>query len=263
MSIFGLFTRATTDPVCLLVPAYANPCSPDGPHMWASLIRTANDSSFAGRLHVIFNPASGPGTAIEPNYANASGTGPLQSLHKAGATIYGYVATTFGKRDLNEVTTDVSRYFDSLYPGLVDGIYADEMSNDLAHVGYHQTVRDVVRERAPNAKIIGGPGTTFTKNPTGQTVFTVTDYAAVFDMLITFENTRDEYINNYTPPTWVNDFPAGRFAHLIHSSDTWDPKLVALARKRKAGMLYVTDDLMPNPYDVLPSFWDALVRSLT
>ena len=49
-------------------------------------------------------------------------------------------------------------------------------------------------------------------------------------------------------------FSANNFSQMIDSQPAWDNELLALAHERKAGMLFVTDDLMPNPYDQLPSY---------
>ena len=250
-------TPATAGAINLLVPAYGNPATPNGDAMWSDLIATAGSASFTGDLHVIFNPASGPGNAIEPNYVDTNGNGPLPDLRNAGAIIYGYVPTTFGARAQAEVEADIDKYFDTLYPGLIDGIFFDEMSNDLADVGYYQAIRDYVKTKVTTATVISNPGTSFTNNPSGQTTYTVADYALAADVLVTFEDTADEYLNNYTPPTWRDDLDSSHFAHIVHTQSTWDDSLLDIAANRNAGLVYFTDDSGGNPYDALSSYWDA------
>lgn len=115
----------------------------------------------------------------------------------------------------------------------------------------------------PGARTIGNPGITATQNPSGQTTWSAADYAAVFDVLVTFEHTGAEYRTGYAPPAYLAAKPAKGFAHLIHSDAPFDPALLALATSRKAGLVFVSDDVLPNPYDVLPSYWTAFVAAIT
>jgi hypothetical protein len=240
----------------ILVPAYSNPCC--GP-MWNGLISAAGNGGFT--LDVIFNPASGPGTSVDPNYLK-NGKGPLVDVKAAGGVVYGYVATSYGAKSIPAVEAEIDRYFDTLYAGHVDSIFFDEMSNDLTKVGYYQTLRDYVRSKNPSAKVIGNPGTSFV-TASGSTAFTVADYAASMDVLVTFENTGSQYLSNYTPPSWVGTLSADHFANIVHTQPTWGDSLVALAAARNAGMLYITDDVMWNPYDQLPSYWNAELAAIT
>ena len=103
---------------------------------------------------------------------NNTGTaGPLLDLFNAGANIYGYVATTFGARPLNEVMTDIDLYYaSSFYFGSdieIAGIFLDEMSNFLADVGYYQQIRDYIRSKDTAAWIFGNPGTSFVNDNSG------------------------------------------------------------------------------------------------
>ena len=247
----------------ILFPAYANPCCGGGPAMWTQLIGAASTPARRFGLHVIFNPASGPGAARDPNYVDATGHGPLPSLHTVGAVVYGYVTTGYGARPAAAVLADIDAYLVGHYAGLVDGIFFDEVSSDLAQVGSNQTYVARVRSRRPGARSIGNPGITAIQNPSGQTIWSANDYAAVFDVVVSFEHTGAEYRAHYTPPVYLAAKPASGLAHLIHSDGPFDPSLLPLAVSRKAGLLFVSDDVMPNPYDLLPSYWSAFVAAIT
>ena len=93
--------------------------------MWNKLIETQTNHPDM-QLHVIFNPASGPGATRDPNYVteNKDGmNGPLLELKNAGAKIYGYVATTYAVRSIDLVKADIDLYVDTLYPTLIDGFF--------------------------------------------------------------------------------------------------------------------------------------------
>ena len=251
----------------LLVPAYANPCCDGGPNMWSSLISTAGDPSRNYDVHVILNPATGPGTALDPNYLNNAGVGPLADFRNAGGITHGYVATTWGNRPINEVKADIDAYVTGHYAEFVDGIFFDEMSNDLADVGYYQELHTYVQSQQAGARTIGNPGTTFTNNPSGQIVFDANDYINSLDTIMTFESTADEYANNYTSFPYLENLDRLKISHVIHTLGTWDATLLDTASDRRAGFLYVTDDIFlnmdtDNPYDSLASYWSDVTSDL-
>lgn len=256
------FTQSTASlaaSVRLLVPAYANPCCDGGPLMWTQLTETA--LVMGSDLHVILNPASGPGTGpIDPNYVNDLGQGPLIDLRNAGGFVLAYVATGYASRSLTDVQDEIDLYFSSAYwrgAGVqIQGLFFDEMSNDLADVGYYQTLRDYVRSHDSGARVVGNPGTSFVNNPSAQSTWTVSDYVASADTLVTFEFNAAEYLQNYSAPSWLADYPTDRFAHIIYG-ETIESQMVSsmsLAMRRQAGYVYVTDDGLANPYDLLPSY---------
>ena len=257
-------SECSASDVRLLVPAYGNPCCDGGPTMWAQLTDTA--SVLGPNLLVILNPNSGPGVGlIDPNYVDASGQGPFIDFRNAGGVALGYVRTEWTARSLAEVQSEVDLYYDPAYwrgAGVqIQGIFFDEMSNDLADVGYYQTLRDHVRGHAAMAGVVGNPGTSFVNNPSGQSIWSVSDYAEAADTLVTFESDADEYFNNYSAPSWVESYPAERFGNIVFGVEDVVQMLdaMSLAKQRKAGYVYLTDDVLVNPYDELASFWPAEV----
>jgi hypothetical protein len=179
--------------------------------MWTQLTETAlvMDSD----LLLILNPASGPGVSpIDPNFVMEPGQGPLIDFRNAGGAVIGYVRTGWASRPLGEVQDEVDRYLDPAYwrgAGVqVQGIFFDEMSNDLVDAGYYHALRDHVRDHDSSAIVVGNPGTTFVNNRRGQTTWTVSDYADSADTLVTFEFNADDYLSDYTPPPWLADYSA-------------------------------------------------------
>ena len=280
----------------LLVPAYAHPnfvnpttMNPDGVEMWDMLIAAAQNNPNL-TINVILNPASGPGGAqIDLNYIGTNGMGKLVDFKNASSKtrIFGYVPTTFGARTLldinnpgNSVEGDINKYYDpNYYRGagvLVDGIFFDEMSNKLSdlNIPYYQNAGQLVTTIDSNAKTIGNPGTTgLDTNDPNTMAFTATDYANTMDTLVTFEGFGSDYRSGgfYQPPSWLNDFDASHFAHIIHSETLESDMLMdlTLAQSRKAGMVYVTDELfdlnsnpIENPFDKIASYFGTEVSAL-
>ena len=251
-----------------LVPAYGNPFNAAGAEMWTKLEETAQ--IMGSDLHVIFNPESGPGAGpVDPNYVNDSGQGPLVDVRNAGGFIIGYIATDYTNKSSFDVRNEVDLYYTPSYwrgAGVqIQGIFFDEMSNDLSHAPYYRSLRDYVRSLDPDAWVVGNPGTSFVNNVTGQLNSTLADYVESMDTLVTFEATSNEYFNQYTPPSWKDSYPADRFSHIVHTESDVHKMIegLGLARIRKAGYVYFTDDIFlvstDNPYDNFPSYWSEEV----
>ena len=242
----------------IMIPAYANPCCGGGPNMWNKLIETQTNHPDM-QLHVIFNPASGPGATRDPNYVteNKDGmNGPLLELKNAGAKIYGYVATTYAVRSIDLVKADIDLYVDTLYPNLIDGFFLDEMSTDLAHVGYYREIDTYSKVKIAGAPVVGNPGVSGTQNPSGQTDFSIGDYGASVDVIMTFEQTAANYASSYSPVSWTS----GSEAHLLYAAGSDISSLIQDVLDNAVNYLYITDDGLNNPWDALSSSWNALAE---
>lgn len=212
----------------MFIPAYFYPGS-----LW--------DQADAGAPIVdvmIMNPASGPGTSIDSNYVAAVG-----NARAAGIKVIGYVHTSYGARDINVVKSEVDLY--KLWYG-VDGIFLDEVSSSAADLAYYQEAANYIRATA---------GTYVALNPG---VVPDESYISIGDTTVIFENTYNVY-RTWSPPSWVNNYAASKFTHLVHatSSNNNMKKAISWSKSRNAGNVYVTNDVLPNPWDTLPSYWNS------
>jgi len=145
LSARGLHRPRSTEHY-VLVPAYFYP-GKDNLRDWDELASTARSVA----IKVILNPSSGPGEISDPNYRAV-----LRKLRSAEARILGYVHTSYGDRDFEEVASDI-RTFLRLYT--VDGFFLDEMSTDPSTTGYYARIRDLIKETDRTLEIVGNPGT--------------------------------------------------------------------------------------------------------
>jgi hypothetical protein len=234
----------------LLVPAYFYPSSNPTLSYWDELTDAARSGA---RITAIMNPSNGPGAAVNSDYLAA-----INGFRAAGGKVLGYVYTCYGNnncvtglpatRSTAEVLADAANYA-TWYN--VDGIFLDEMSNTAGALSFYETVAAGLRAARPSGKIFGNPG-----------VATPASYLAVADTLVTFENGGG--YGAAAAPSWGLTEPASRQAHLHHSISTEAQMLAALqeARNRNAGYVYITSDVLSNPWDTLPSYWNAELAAL-
>ncbi|MCC6233617.1 MAG: spherulation-specific family 4 protein [Verrucomicrobiales bacterium] len=222
-----------------LVPAYF---APDQSADWQALANAADRVP----LIAIANVFNGPGTERQQAVATV-----LQQVRDRGGRVVGYVHSTYGKRPLEQVRADALRWgeFYSL-----DGIFVDEMTNDTAstNLTYYQTLYHDLKTEHPEWLVVGNPGiNTREAYLTGPSA----------DLLVVFEN-RVGYLT-YQRDLWTSQHPTSSFAHLGYQVPAANfPTYLGLARTRRAGWVYFTDDALPNPWDRLPTYWPALVNDL-
>ena len=225
-----------------LVPAYFHP----GNGSWALM---CDDMSAHGPGHVaVMNPNSGPGTAVDPHYGEA-----VAFCQTRGQKVIGYVHTSYGRRTLTAVKADINRYY-SFYPA-IDGIFLDEMSNDRATERYYRNLYRYVKSKSARNLVVGNPGAP------AATSWQLS--VPVADTVIVFEGTGESYAA-WTPPTWTAERPATAIAHLVHSAAGGAPvpgEHCEKSQSANAGLVYVTDDVLDNPWDVLPPYWSEMLSA--
>ena len=257
-AILALGIQSSVLATALLVPAYFYPSSGPTQSYWDEL--TAAAASGAS-VTAIMNPANGPGSAFNRDYAAA-----VNSFRAAGGKVLGYVYTCYGgtqcftglppTQTTAQVLEAAQRYAD--WYG-VDGIFLDEMSNRLSDLPYYQTVAAGLRAAHAGWRIVGNPGTS-----------TPAAYLDVADTLVTLETGTGSYATATTEP-WMLTADPMRQANLFYNVASADAMraLLAEAVARNVGYVYITDDRFiagdpsaPNPWDQLPSYWNAEVAAV-
>jgi hypothetical protein len=221
--------------VRIAVPAYYAPGAE-----WNRLIAAAPTVGM-----IVFNPDSGPGTAADPAYAKV-----IADAQAAGITMLGYVATSYGARPEADVIADINHYYDYY---TLSGIYFAEgpMDADCTQMeAMYRRMADAVHARDPRAYL--AVGTRYC--PT---------YIVFFDLMVQFARNWNEYQNEYTPPAWMPANSPSRFCHFVHSVPAAEAG-AALSRTMAngAGWVFVTDQGEPNPWGVLPTYFDEELATL-
>ena len=231
--------RATA-PQRVGVPAYSYPRTNKA--YWSQLVAGAPTVAL-----IVADPADGPGNGRDPNYVAA-----IKQARQRGIAVVGYVTLRYGAAAGAPLGAAIEAWYD-LYT--VDGIFVDEVpSSRLCVDECHQVYSWVKRQTSGLGLVVLNPGTQ-----------TVEDYMATCDILVNSESTWVTYRDAYPqPPTWVENYPANRFWHLVHACPTESEMRTAvwLARARNAGWIFVTHHTGVNAYDRLPGeeYWLSELR---
>ncbi len=224
----------------LLVPAYFYPAGPGLLH-WERLFQ----ASRSAEVIAIVNPSSGPGEKSDPNYVDI-----VKRADASGLRTLGYLSTSYAKRPLAEVQADVDKWF-QLYSE-VQGVFLDEQTSTIDGVDYYVALSRYIRQKRPEALIFTNPGTVCAREYLTR---------AAADVVCIAERGKDfgaEF------PAWVKEESPGRFAALIYEIDQPEQmrQLIREGIARRIGYIFVTDTRLPNPWDRLPSWWNAEVDAV-
>ncbi len=224
----------------ILVPAYFYPGL-----AWGRLSAAA--SVLGTRLVAIANPFNGPGTAFDPNYASA-----IQSVRSQGGRVIGYVYSSYGNRSLVTVKSDIDQWF--AWYG-IDGIFIDEVPSQTGTEAYYLALHDHIEAKKARSIIVGNPGTDTAPS------FLRFNGSPVFSILTIFEGNTG--FDTWQPASWVAQRDRQSFSVLPYNTDaaSWQSRLER-AWSLNTGWVYLTNDVLPNPWDTLPPYFETLVEHL-
>ena len=225
-------------PTTLLVPAYFYPL-PGSP--WEQLEQAAMGGT---RIVAILNPNSGPGTEVDPGYVAA-----IAGARAAGVKLIAYVPTNYGSRSSAAAIADVQQYINFYGLSNIDGVFWDEMSDEISTLGYYQTITAGARALVANAFVVANPGTN---------IAATLAVPSVADTFVLYENNSQGAVpfSTYQPPLWALNGSSSRIAYIVYNSQAGMlQSVLELSRQRNAGYVFVTDDVLVNPYDTLPPYW--------
>ncbi|MGW4868027.1 spherulation-specific family 4 protein [Streptomyces chartreusis] len=171
----------------LLIPYYEHPSVRRAE--WDAIIAAAP------RLHgVVLNPASGPGEAPDPAFAEVAAR-----LASAAVRVLGYVDTDYGRRAHAEVVRDIARHRDWYR---ADGVFLDQVATSRAEFAYYQ--------RLATAAWGADCGTLALNHGTEADPV----YARIADLLVTFEGSYASYarlVGRHRQPA-----TGARLCHLVY-----------------------------------------------
>ncbi len=217
-----------TLPTVIAIPAYFGPVP-----LWdlmLNAVRSAEPS--APRIVLaVMNPASGPGAVADTGYLRV-----LEDARALGIRVFGYVATGYGTRFT--VLDDIAAY--QRFYGITD-IFFDESPIECLWL---QSVY------APWLAAVHANGGQAVVNPGRPPERCWADAA---DIVVTFEGSFWAYAT-HLPPPWMAAFEPSKFWNIVYAVPTESLATVSqLPAGRGSGLLYATDDVLPNPYDNLPA----------
>jgi len=186
------------------------------------------------------NPSNGPGDHFDKNFASG-----IKSLSSAGILLGGYVATDYGLKPQSDVIKEITKY--KTWYGNIHGICFDEMQSKKGKEQYYKNLTDFAKNVGFNFTV-GNPGTDI--SPT---------YIGTVDFLKIYEGSGTPGLSSLKG--WHLNYDKKNFITIAYNVPTLNYTYLTEETKY-VGLLYVTDDTLPNPYDKLPYYLYDLARFL-
>ncbi len=226
-------THAASSPLGVMIPLYTYPTDAS----WAAVIQAKQAYPNVPFIAVI-NPNSGPGGSQDSNYVQG-----IKNLQGAGIRVLGYVDTAYAGDSLSSVEANVNLY-KSWYA--VDGIFFDDMTNVAGYESYYSTLSAYVHSLIPGSTTIGNPGTSVP-----------TSYIGTLDVLDIYESSPYPSLSFIT----YSGYSPNYFSNIVYGVPLSTSYLTSIVGINS--WVYVTDANLPNPYDVLPSYFISEVATLS
>jgi hypothetical protein len=205
---------------------------------------------------VVANVVNGPDSAANDGWLDV-----IPRAAASGKTVLGYVRTGYLGVSFQQFTTrlgsskthdwvaqvqeDVDQRY-RLYPD-IGGIFFDEGWNDCGdnnvNAELYKFITQSTKRKYPGAYTILNPGAPMPK---------CFEHSA--DTLLTAEVSYAVYTSSaYAPSDWIPT-DSRKIWHIVYDvPEDQVASVAALARQRGAGLLHITDDIEPNPYDTIPN----------
>jgi hypothetical protein len=220
----------------LYVPLFTYPTS----STWNTLINTKNAHPGLA-MRVVINPGSGVGSSKDSNYVTG-----INNLKGSGIKVGGYVYTSYGSRDPNVIKAEIDNY--KLWYG-VDGIFFDEMSNVIGKEQYYKDLTAYVKSKGMTFTI-GNPGTS-----------TLQSFVGSVDTILIYESAGYPSVSIVASRTFNGQPSNSNFGIIPYGCLSLDTNWITQV-KPYCGWIYVTNDVLPNPWDSLPSYLEQLIMAL-
>lgn len=249
----------------LLIPFYVDPESQNDPQ-YASVGAASSKITVVS----IINPSDGPGDSPLPSeFVGAFKNLKITNLKSnTGSYMIGYVRTGIGARPMSEIKSDVAKYASWPASYRPNGIFFDEVGSSSNLLGFYQELYNYTKTLfGSSAKVFTNPGvnypvtylcSTSTKaNPSNN----VCTGKRATDTGVTFE---DVYTNwsGYTVSSYAKSVSSSQIAMLVHSCASVSDmkKAIDKAAATNVGYVFVTNEVLPDPWGVLPSYFNDEVN---
>jgi hypothetical protein len=194
-------------------------------------------------IYVIANIDSNPGTAPETIFQTY-----IKDLQNAGVIVLGYISSNYATTPIATMKTQILEWHDWYK---TNGIMIDTMNNTASQTdySYYADLTAYAKTLGMNYTL-GNPGAP-----------TVKGYIGKVNAIQVREGSGIPSVATVKSVTFNGAYAASNFSITSYDVKTLDVAAVNAIRPY-VGLIWVTSGVEPNPYNLLPPYFDALVAAL-
>lgn len=219
-----------------IIPLYSYPTLPT----WDTLVEVKHRYPYVPVIAIV-DPANGPGAAPDANYSAR-----IPFLKTNGITVIGYVDTAYAQKPLADAESEIATW-KQFYPD-VDGIFLDQMSNLPGNESYYSGL-DGYAASLGLLQTVANPGTD-----------TLESYVGTVDVMLIYENSGLPDLSSFATD-WHAGYDKRNFGVIPYAMPRVDRRFIRSAAPL-VGWIYMTDDVLPNPWDTLPPYFRRLMSAI-
>lgn len=220
----------------LYVPLFIYP-GPTGIKQWERVAAVKREYPWL-RIVACINPNNGDFDAPNADFQKG-----IDLLAKAGVEMIGYIYTNYGARPIEEVKARIVSYR-THYPAIT-GIFLDEMkANEPGFEAYYKAITTYAK-----GFVVGNPGSAM-----------IESYVNTVNCTLIYESEGLLSLKDVWGRTFGGKYSKSNFGIIPHTSP-FDKDWVMQVCKM-CDLVYVTSDVMANPWDSLPPYFEELAKCL-
>jgi hypothetical protein len=181
---------------------------------------------------IIVNPDNGSGDKVDSYYLDV-----INTLSKNNQIVLGYFYTKYGQRNIQEVKNEIDKWLD-FYK--IDGFFVDEVTRNSEYEFYKE-IYEYIKSKGDYVVVLN-PGT----KPSDE-------FFSIADNIIVFENPYDR-LNDIDSNICKTHYDKSSI--IVYEAN--QAQMEEMIKKFNCKYIYATDDVLPNPYDELPTYFEAL-----
>lgn len=238
----------------IYIPFYQNPINVYSNTEVEKVVELARDNYKEFSVVVVINPASGAGSQANQNYQAL-----IDLVIGAGGYIIGYVSTAYGTRASVDVLAEIDTWYE-FYPN-IQGIFLDEFPDDSnlsdIFITKYKEYYQKVKSKGINQICDTNPGVYVEEGLKYQ--------GEIFDKILTWENSgfpsENQALGGMNSFS-ARNYPASARVAVVHSQASYSkPDVKNLLNW--FGYIFLTQDILPNPFDVSTNYYNEMVISIT
>jgi hypothetical protein len=229
--------------IALSIPLYIYPTTLNPQTKNSYWNDVANASSYNIKITAIINPSNGDhGIYRDENFFKG-----IKHLEESGISVLGYTYTQYTHREQSLIRKSIDFYKNKYQ---VENFFLDEVNSSNEAVPYYKELQFYINKDAKSNEVMLNPGV-------------IPNNILMNDSTmkrVVFEGNYKTFIDEFNTTNLPEESRKYNVCLIYDVKKEQMKDSIDLAIVKHCGELYITDDRGNNPWDTLPTYWNAIIK---